>query len=93
MTAAQSSEVSPDLDRALTALRGEVRDTDNPVGAARALRRVAARNPLPHDSSRAAFRLEAERLLTPFFGFDATAAKSIAWLACDAAWEVRRGGR
>ena len=38
-----ASTVSPQLDRALTALRGEVLDTDNPVGAARAVRRVAAR--------------------------------------------------
>ena len=88
-----TATVSPELDRALNALRGHVRDTDNPVGAARALRRVAARNPLPHESSRAAFRLEAERLLTPFFGFDSTVAKAVCWLACDAAWEVRRGGR
>ena len=67
MAAAPSSAVSPQLGRVLNALRGHVRDTDNPAGAARALLRVAGQNPLPHESSRAAFGIEAERLLSPFF--------------------------
>ena len=41
--------VSLKLDRALNALAGEIRDTDNPVGAARAVRRVAARFRLEHE--------------------------------------------
>lgn len=87
------STVSPELGRAMNALQGHLRDTDNPVGAARAVRRVAARHPLPHESSRAAFRLEAERLLIPFFGFDQQVAKAVAWLSLDAAWEAPRGAR
>jgi len=79
------------LDRALNALRGEIRDTDNPTGAARAVRRVAARFPLELDGQRQAFRWESEKLLRPHFGGDEKAAKAIAWLACDAAWEASRG--
>jgi len=82
---------SPALAQALNALQGEIRDTDNPVGAARAVRRVAARFPLGHDSQREAFRWEAEKLLRPRFGGDEKTAKAVTWLACDAAWEASRG--
>ena len=82
---------SPELDRALNALKGHLRDTDNPVGAARAVRRVAAHWPLKHETQRSAFRLEAERLLVPFFGYDQRIAKAVAWMTLDAAWEAPRG--
>ena len=81
--------LSPELDRALSALRGHLRDTDNPVGAARAVRRVAARHQLEHDGQRSAFMLEAERLLVTHFGYDQRVAKAVAWLACDAGWGPR----
>ena len=87
------STVSPELGRALNALRGHLRDTDDPVGAARAVRRVAFQNPLLHDTQRSAFRLEAEKLLVPFFGFDQSVAKAVCWMSLDAAWEAPRGSR
>src|SRR5690606_37112063 len=87
------SVLSPELEDALNALRGHLRDTDNPVGAARAVRRVAAQHSLPFETTRRAFLLEAERLLVPHFGFDQRVAKAVAWLACDAAWEAPRGSR
>lgn len=83
--------VSPELDRALNALHGHLRDTDNPVGAARVVRRVAAHWPLEHKTQRNAFRREAERMLVPFFGYDQSVAKAVVWLALDAAWEALRG--
>ena len=85
--------VSLKLDRALNALAGEIRDTDNPVGAARAVRRVAARFRLEHEGQRKAFQWEAENLLLPHFGYDQRSAKAVVWLACDAAWEAPRGSR
>ncbi len=86
----KTDTVSPELGRALNALRGEIRDTDSPVGAARAVRRVAARFPLKYHGQRKAFLLEAEKLLVPHFGFDAQVPKAVAWLAVDAAWEAPR---
>ncbi|HUE96836.1 MAG TPA: hypothetical protein VMN39_09260, partial [Longimicrobiaceae bacterium] len=74
------------------ALDAGLRDTDNPVGAARAVRRVAARHQLEYDTTRAAYRRWAEKRLAPFFGDDAQVAKAVVWLACDAAWEATRVG-
>lgn len=84
--------VTPELARALEDLRVELEEvhggTGNPVGAARALQRVAARNQLKFRGARNVFRLEAERLLHPYFLGMGTrdAAKAVAWLAVDAAW-------
>ncbi len=79
--------VSPALEQALNAL-GEIRDVDNAVGAARAVRRVAARFQLRYAGQRSAFMHRATELLVPHFGYDHTTAKAVAWLACDAAWEA-----
>ena len=84
--------LSPELTRAIDTLRERLRETDNPVGAARTLRRVAASAPPPNDGYRQAFRLAAERLLAPFFGRDVRVAKAVVWLSLDAAWE-RHGNR
>ena len=80
--------VSPPLRNAIEALARELERTDNPVGAARAVRRVAARHPLDYDTSREAYRRWAEKRLMPFFGNDLHVAKAVVWLACDAGWEA-----
>ena len=83
-------ERSPSLEWALVQLRKAVEEADNPVAAARVVRRVGARHPLAHEGQRQAFRWEAEKLLLPFFDNDARIAKAVVWLCCDAAWEVPR---
>lgn len=91
---------SPELCLALQDLQHEIRAVEggdgNPVGAARALQRVAARHELPLTTSRDAFRWGAEKALRPFFASMAPeeAAKAVTWLALDAAWQGGlRGGR
>ena len=87
------------VEEATTGLRRELAEVEggsrNPVGAARALQRVAARHTLEFEGQRDAFRWEAEKLLRPYFrDLDPDqAAKAIAWLALDAAWAggCRRG--
>jgi alkanesulfonate monooxygenase SsuD/methylene tetrahydromethanopterin reductase-like flavin-dependent oxidoreductase (luciferase family) len=95
-----TAATSPELDRALRDLRQELQSveggTRNPVGAARALQRVASRHPLPLATSRDAFRWGAEKALRPFFASLAPeqAAQAVTWLALDAAWQGgRRAGR
>ena len=84
--------VTPELAQALEDLRQELREvhggTGNPVGASRALQRVAARHHFQFQGTRNAFRLEAEKLLHPYFeGVGVLdAAKAVTWLALDAAW-------
>lgn len=77
--------VAADLRRELDEVDGGTR---NPVGAARALQRLAARHTFEYGGQRDAFRWEAEKLLQPYFR-DLTpdqAAKAVVWLALDAAW-------
>ena len=84
--------VTPELAQALEDLRVELEEvhggTGNPVGASRALQRVAARHPFRTQGARSAFRLQAEKLLHPYFQGMGTrdAAKAVVWLAVDAAW-------
>jgi hypothetical protein len=89
---AATDQGSPELVRAIEALEAALIETDNPVGAARAVRRVAARHQLPHLTSRRAFRWRAEQLLEPYFGGDVDVAKAVAWLALDAGWEALGNG-
>lgn len=68
-------------EEAVRALRAELRSVDNPVGAARALRAVAARFRPEHATSWEAFRLAAERELRPLLN---GSAKAMAWAVLDA---------
>lgn len=88
------------LDAALEALRDALEGVDNPVAAARALQRIAARHRLQYKGQPDAFRWEAEKLLRPFFepeiqpfadveGAANKACKATVWLALDAAWAER----
>ncbi len=89
----RTTHTSPELTLALEDLSRELRSVDggtrNPVGAARALQRVAARHDLPSPSSRDAFRWKAEKALRPYFACltPENAAKAVTWLALDAAWQ------
>ncbi len=87
---------SPELAAALEALRRGVGEAEgSPVGAARAVRAVAARHreAMVFDGQRLAFRNAATKLLVPVFGNDLTVAKAVAWLAIDAAFGEGPNGR
>lgn len=59
-------------------------DPDNPVGATRAVARIARRFRPRADTSWEAFRLAARRTLEPFFERrDLPATKAVAWAVCD----------
>lgn len=98
MTSQPAPRCSPETSMAIVALRKAIAEANNPadggnnpVGSARAVRRVAAAHPLPYQGGRNAFRWEAEKLLMPVFGNSLDVAKSIVWMCCDAAWESPRG--
>jgi len=81
------AKATADLDREFSHLDGDG-SRPNPVGAARALQRIARRHPLRLSTERDALRWHAEKLLAPHFrGMDTQrASKAVVWLALDAAW-------
>ena len=77
-------------EEAVQALQEALQGVDNPVAAARALRRVATRYRPQHDGPRDAFRWEAEEILRPHFR-DSESVKSVVWSLIDEAKENDRG--